>query len=116
MGAGHTRANALEEMRLPMYDVQSTTVALGSAYVRGTKYDVRFGEFPRLRANLAKQARELNCGATGGGGYKGAGGGGAWQCLCTTYEVRCTIYKVPALAREFSGASDKAKLRNNAWT
>ena len=25
----------------------------GPAYVRGTKYDVRFGEFPRLRASVA---------------------------------------------------------------
>ena len=34
--------------------------ALGNAfaYVRFTTYDVRFGEFPRLRASLAKQVRD----------------------------------------------------------
>ena len=36
------RANALE-MRLPMYEVRCTTVAADAAYVRCTKYDVRFG-------------------------------------------------------------------------
>ena len=37
--------------------------ALGNAfdYVRCTIFDVRFGEFPRLRASLAKPDRERNC-------------------------------------------------------
>ena len=50
---------------------KTTTVAAGAArwqagpaYVRGTKYDVRFGEFPRLRASVAKQVRWWNGEAT----------------------------------------------------
>ena len=48
----------------------------GPAYVRCAIYDVRFGEFPRLRANSADY-------------------GGAWNAALRL--------GVPALAREFGG-------------
>ena len=40
-------------MRLPMYEVRGTTVAADAAYVRSTKYDVRFEEFGGYAAGLA---------------------------------------------------------------
>ena len=64
---------------------KTTTVAAGAArwqagpaYVRGTKYDVRFRKVPAL-------ARE----------FGGEGQGKRIRqcvCLCTTYDVGCTIY------------------------
>ena len=32
-------------------------------------------------------------------------------CLCTMYDFRCTIYKIPALAREFGGARAESDCR-----
>ena len=53
-------------LRSPAVAGGACPVALGSAYVRSTRYEVRFGEFPRLRASLAEQKRGRNYGATYG--------------------------------------------------
>ena len=44
-----------------MYEVRSTTVAPSGAYVRSTMYDVRFEEFPRLRASVAPGGAYVQC-------------------------------------------------------
>ncbi len=49
-----------------MYEVRWTTVALGSAYVRRTMDDVRFGEFARRAARGGRADAKRNCGATYG--------------------------------------------------
>ena len=59
------------EVRWTMYDLgefggYAASLAAGAAYVRWTMYDVRFGEFPRLRASVAEQKRGRNYGATYG--------------------------------------------------
>ena len=55
-------------------------------------YDVRFGNLARLRrGNFAKQERAGCHGTVRGRNYKGTGADGV--CLCTIYDVRCTIWK-----------------------
>ena len=76
-------------MRLPMYEVRRRQT--GSAYVRCTMYDVRFGKFARV----ARDAERMQSGilkALRGRGYKGTEApGGAY--------VRWTLYDCEVRAR-----------------
>ena len=60
----------------------------GSAYVRFTIYDLRFGNLARQRrGNFAKQERaECDEAVRSGGGI--CQDGGAWRSLCTMFDVR----------------------------
>ena len=94
-----------EKAQAPMYEVRrwqtesahvrgtTRTTAPSSceaaAHVRSTTYDVRFGEFPRLRASLAPS-----------GAYVRSTTGADKVCPCTRYDVRCTI---AIIARRWRG-------------
>ena len=92
-----TEANALE----------NAPGQTGPAYVRWTMYDVRFGEFPRLRANLAPMY-DFRCTTRTTAPLRAHAQRAAVAdrvCLCTIYDVRCTIWIIARVAREFSRAS-----------
>ena len=78
-----------------MYDVGCTTEALGSAYVRSTKYDVRFANSRALRGTVADEVCLCTMYNTHDGPKQLRGScsctmydGGAWQRLCTMYDLQ----------------------------
>ena len=101
IGGGYKGAGADGVCPCTMCDVRWTTEALGSAYVRSTMYDVRLQSSRALRGE-AELGRAGCPRAVIGRGYKGAGADGV--CLCTIFDVRCTIGKFARVARIFFDA------------
>ena len=85
-------------LALAREDGETGAVAPGGAYVRGTKYDVRFGEFPRLRADLAERMRSGIVKQTS----DVVGRRRRWQAA-PAY-VRCTIFDVQHARRPQAAA------------
>ncbi len=85
--------------------------------VRFTIYDL--GEFGGYAASLAAGAAYGRCTTRTTAPLRAHAQRAAVAdkvCLCTRYDVRRTIWEVPALAREFGGAETRAELWSNVRT
>ena len=104
-----------------MYDVRRRHLAVPMYDVRRTMYDL--GNSRALRGD-AERVRTGCPRAVIGRSYKAAGGGGAWRrlctteadkvCLCTMYDVRCTIAIIARFARG-GGGENADYVRCTIW-
>ena len=82
-----------------------------TGHLRFTIYDLRFGNLARRRRGDAERMRSGIFKTMRGRGYKAAGAAGHLRftteadggCLCTRYDVRCTIAIIARFARDGGG-------------